>query len=460
MNQDNETREENKMGVMPCNRLLITMSVPMMLSMLVQALYNVIDSIFVARLSEEALTAVSMAFPIQNLMIGVAGGVAVGMNALLSKALGEKRFKEANNMAMHGIFLCAISYVIFLILGLTIIRPFYILQGASAEIAEYGTQYLSIVTCVSFGIFTEMIFERLLQSTGRTIYTMFTQGLGAIINIFLDPMLIFGIGIFPELGIRGAAVATVTGQIIAAILAIFFNMRYNRVDVQLSFKDFRPRGRAIGNILYIGIPSMIMVAIGSLMTFLVNRIVVVFGSTAVAVVGVFSKLQSFAFMPVFGLNNGMVPIVSYNYGAKKPKRIMRTAELAMFYATCVMAIALIIAQSLPRQLLLLFSASEDMLGMGIPALRTVSISYLFAGICIVMGSVFQALGNGIYSMIVSFMRQIVFLVPLVWLFTRTGNINLVWWAWPIAELVSIGCSLFFFFRIYSNKVKPLYDETD
>ncbi len=458
MNQDTTAKEENKMGVMPCNRLLLTMSVPMMLSMLVQALYNVIDSIFVARLSEEALTAVSMAFPIQNLVIGVAGGVAVGMNALLSKALGEKRFKEANNMAMHGIFLSACSYLIFLILGLTIIRPFYIVQGASEVIADYGTQYLTLVTCLSFGIFTEVIFERLLQSTGRTVYTMFTQGLGAIINIVMDPMLIFGIGIFPEMGIRGAATATVIGQICAAILAVFFNMKFNRKDVQLSFHDFRPNPRAIGNILYIGVPSMIMVAIGSLMTFLVNRIMVVFTSTAVAVVGVFSKLQSFAFMPIFGLNNGMVPIISYNYGAKKPKRIMRTVELAMVYATAIMLIALILAQTIPVPLLRLFSASDEMLGIGIPALRTTSISFIFAGICIVMGSFFQAMGNGVYSMIVSFMRQIVFLVPLVWLFSRTGNVDLVWFAWPIAELVSIVCSLFFFNRMYKHHVKPLYDE--
>lgn len=442
---------------MPVNRLLITMALPMMISMLVQALYNVVDSIFVSRISEDALTAVSMAFPMQNLLIGLASGIAVGMNALLSKNLGEKKFKEANHMAMHGVFLAVCSYLLFLILGLTISRVFFVVQGASEEITQYGHDYLSIIMCVSFGCFLEIIYERLLQSTGKTIYTMFTQGLGAIINIIMDPMLIFGIGIFPKMGIQGAATATVLGQIVAAILAITLNTRVNK-EISLDFKKFKPDMRAIGNILYIGIPSVIMVAIGSVMTFCVNRILVVFSSTAVAVFGVYFKLQSFAFMPVFGMNNGMVPIVAYNYGAKKPDRIMKTVKLSMFYATCIMVIAFIIAQTIPGALLSLFSASEEMLRIGIPALRTISFSFLLAGVSVICGSFFQALGNGIYSMIVSLMRQLVCLVPLAWLFSRTGDVSMVWWAWPIAEVVSLLCGLFFFSRVNKNLIKPMRED--
>lgn len=446
---------ENKMGTMPVKRLLITMALPMMVSMLVQALYNVVDSIFVSQISEDALTAVSMAFPMQNLMIGVSSGIGVGTNALLSKALGEKKNDTANKMALHGIFLAAIGYVIFLVLGLTIVRFFFKAQGASNAIADYGTDYLSIVMICSFGLYTQMIFERLLQATGRTLFTMFTQGTGAIINIILDPIMIFGYFGFPALGIKGAAVATVTGQVVAAIMAIIFNLKRN-TDIKFSFKGFKPELRAIGRILYIGVPSMIMVAIGSIMTFCVDKILVVFSSTAVAVFGIYFKLQSFAFMPVFGLNNGMIPILSYNYGARKPKRVMDTFKFALVLAFCIMVIAVIIVQLIPGQLLLLFSASDEMLDIGIPALRTITLSFLVAWVCVICGSFFQALGNGISSMLVSFTRQLVFLVPLVFIFSKIGTLDLVWWAWPIAEVASVILSLFFTVRIYRQKIKPMY----
>lgn len=446
--------EENKMGVMPVNRLLITMALPMMISMLVQALYNVVDSIFVSRISEDALTAVSMAFPMQNLLIGLATGIAVGMNALVSKALGEKKSDTANHMAMHGVFLAICSYILFLILGLTISRVFFVIQGASEEITQYGHDYLSIIMCLSFGVYIEVIFERLLQSTGKTIYTMFTQGLGAIINIIMDPVLIFGIGIFPKMGIRGAAAATVLGQIVAAVLAVILNTKVNK-ELHLDIRKFKLQFKAISSILYIGIPSVIMVAIGSVMTFCVNKILVAFSSTAVAVFGVYYKLQSFAFMPVFGMNNGMVPIIAYNYGARKPDRIMKTVKLAIVYATCIMLIAFTIMQTIPGTLLSLFSASEDMLAIGIPALRTISFSFLIAGASVILSSFFQAMGNGIYSMLISIMRQLVCLIPLAFLFSRTGDVSKVWLAWPIAEIVSIACGLFFLNRVNKQLIRPM-----
>ncbi len=448
---------ENKMGTMPVNRLIVTMALPMMISMLVQALYNVVDSIFVSRISEDALTAVSMAFPMQNLLIGLASGLAVGMNALVSRALGEKKQDTANQMAMHGVFLGVCGYLIFLILGLTIARWFFVVQGASAAIADYGHDYLSVVMCMSFGIYVEIIFERMLQSTGKTIYTMFTQGLGAIFNIIFDPILIFGLFGAPKLGIAGAAWATVLGQILAGCLALIFNTKVNK-ELQLDFRKFRPELKAIGQILYIGIPSVLMVAIGSIMTFSVNRILVVFSSTAVAVFGVYFKLQSFAFMPIFGLNNGMVPIIAYNYGAVKPERMIKTLKLAIFYATCIMLIACIIFQTLPGQLLLLFSASDEMLSIGIPALRILSVCFLVAGANVVISSFFQAVGNGVYSMLMSLFRQLVFLVPLAVLFSKSGNVNMVWLAWPIAEVAAVACNIIFMYRINRDILRPLKKE--
>lgn len=444
------TMKENKMGTMPVNKLLINMALPMMISMLVQALYNVVDSIFVARISEEALTAVSMAFPMQNLMIGVAGGVGVGTNALLSRALGEGKHEEADKMAVQGIFITACSYIIFLFIGLFFAREFFVIQGANEVIADYGYDYLSVILIVSFGCLFQMIFERLLQATGRTFYSMITQGTGAIINIILDPILIFGLLGAPKLGIVGAAAATVAGQIVAAIMAVIFNLKVNK-EIHITFKGFRPSGKRIGNILFIGIPSVLMVAIGSVMTFCMNKILVVFTSTAVAVFGVYFKLQSFAFMPIFGMNSGMVPIIAYNYGAKNEERVIKTLKLAVMYAEFIMILFMIAVQLFPVPMLSLFNASDDMIRMGVVALRTISISFIFAGICIICSSFFQALGSSIYSMLVSFVRQIIFLVPCAYIFSKTGNVNLVWWAWPIAELASVILSVFFFVRVRKKK---------
>ncbi len=444
------TMKENKMGTMPVNKLLINMALPMMISMLVQALYNIVDSIFVARISEEALTAVSMAFPMQNLMIGVAGGVGVGTNALLSRALGEGRHEEADKMAVQGIFITACSYIIFLAIGLFFAREFFVIQGANEVIADYGYDYLSVILIVSFGCLFQMIFERLLQATGRTFYSMITQGTGAIINIILDPILIFGLLGAPKLGIVGAAAATVAGQIVAAVMAVIFNIKVNK-EIHITFKGFRPSGKRIGNILFIGIPSVIMMAIGSVMTFCMNKILVVFTSTAVAVFGVYFKLQSFAFMPIFGMNSGMVPIIAFNYGAKSEDRVIQTLKLAVMYAEIIMILFMIAVQIFPVPMLSIFSASSDMIRMGVPALRTISISFIFAGICIICSSFFQALGSSIYSMLVSFVRQIIFLVPCAYIFSKTGNVNLVWWAWPIAELASVALSAFFFIRVRKKK---------
>ena len=387
------------MGVMPVNKLLITMALPMIISMLVQAMYNIVDSIFVSRICEDALTAVSLAFPMQNLMIAVASGTGVGMNALLSRSLGEKNQEGANAAAKHGIFLALCSYLVFLLFGLIACGFFFRTQTDSTVIIRYGETYLSICCICSIGIFMQMNFERILQATGRTFYSMITQTVGAVINIILDPILIFGMFGMPEMGIAGAAVATVFGQIVASLLAIFFNIRFN-TDVSLNFRGFRPQGRIIRQIYSVGIPSILMMSISSVMVYGMNRILLAFTSTATAVFGVYFKLQSFIFMPIFGMNNGMVPIVAYNYGAAKPDRILKTIKLAMTYAEAFMLIGLAAFQLIPDVLLSMFNASTDMLAIGEPALRTISWSFLVAGICIICSSTFQALGNGMYSLLV------------------------------------------------------------
>ncbi len=450
---------ENKMGVMPVNRLLISMSLPMMLSMLVQALYNIVDSIFVSRIDENALTAVSLAFPLQSLMIAIGSGTGVGINALLSKSLGEKDFKKADKAAENGIFLAVVSYVIFLLVGILFTGPFYLSQTKDAQIIIYGKQYLTIVCCCSFGMYMQFVFERLLQSTGKTFYTMITQGMGAIINIILDPIFIFGYFGVPRMGVAGAAVATVIGQVIAGVTAVFINLKKN-TEIHLQLRGFRPDGEIIGQIYQVGIPSIIMQAIGSVMTYGMNKILLAFTSTAAAVFGVYFKLQSFIFMPVFGLNNGMVPIVAYNYGAGKKDRLVNTVKLSIVYAVCLMVIGFAVFQLFPKQLFALFDASETMLAIGIPALRTISFSFLLAGFCIIIGSVFQALGNGVYSMTISIARQLIVLLPAAYLLSLTGNVNYVWWAFPIAELMSVALSTFFLFRIYHRIIKHIGEKVD
>lgn len=455
-----EISKENKMGVMPVNKLLLSMSLPMMISMLVMAMYNIVDSMFVARIpgvGENAIAALSFAFPVQSLLIASATGTGVGVNALLSRALGQKDNKTANLSATNGIFLWGLWYLLFLVLGLTIVRPFYVVQGASPETVEMGVEYLSTVLVFSFGMYTQMAFEKIMQSTGRTIYTMITQITGALINIVLDWILIFGKFGFPALGVKGAAVATVTGQIIAGILAIILNMKFN-TDIHVSFKGFRPNLRVIKNILSIGIPSLLMQAVGSIMVVGMNYVLMSFkeiGETAVAVFGIYFKLNSFIFMPIFGMNNGIVPIIAYNYGAAKRDRLIKAIKLGVIYAAAIMAVGILIFQLMPDRLLMLFEASEDMLKIGVPSLKIISLSFAFAGVCIVIGSVFQALGNGIFSMIVSFARQIVVLLPSAYLLSLTGNIDNVWWAFDIAEIFSLAGTLLFFSHMYKKIIKNI-----
>ena len=438
--------KENKMGVMPVGKLLVNMSLPMMLSMLVQALYNIVDSIFVAQINENALTAVSLAFPLQTLMIAIGGGTGVGVNALLSKSLGEKDYQKANKVASHGVFLAVVSYILFLIIGLVAVTPFYESQTSDAGILEYGREYMSVICCCSFGLYMQFIFERLLQSTGKTIYSMITQGTGAIINIILDPILIFGYFGFPAMGVTGAAVATVIGQVIGGMVGFILNQKKN-TEIRLQVKGFKPDLQIIGGIYVVGLPSIIMQSIGSIMTYGMNQILMAFTSTAAAVFGVYFKLQSFVFMPVFGLNNGMVPIIAYNYGAGKKERLLKTIKLSVIFAVGIMSIGFLVFQIFPAQLFMLFEASETMLAIGVPALRIISVHFLLAGFCIIIGSVFQALGNGMYSMWVSLTRQLIVLLPVAWMLSKLGNVNYVWLAFPIAEVASLAMTIIFLIRI-------------
>lgn len=437
-----ETLRENKMGTMPENRLLLSMAVPMMISMLVQALYNIVDSIFVSRICEDALTAVSMAFPWQNIVIAIAVGFGVGINALLSRALGQKNAERVNQVAVNGLLLAGLSYLLVLVAGLIGIRAYMRTQTDIETIVNYGITYLNICILCSFGVFVEITFERFLQATGRTVYSMITQLTGAITNIILDPILIFGLLGFPKLGIAGAAWATVIGQCVGAVVAVMLN-HFKNPEVHLRLRHIRPNGRLMGEITAISIPSIIMSCISSLTCFVMNMILIAYSSTAVAVFGVYFKLQSFVFMPVFGLNNGMVPIIAYNYGAQKPERIHKTIRLGMVYAVAIMVVGLLVFQLIPKELLLMFDASDAMLEIGAPALRIMSLAFVFAGIDIMSGSSCQAFGYSVYSMLISIARQIVVLIPAAYLLSLTGVLRSIWFAFPIAEIFSLILSLFF-----------------
>jgi putative MATE family efflux protein len=450
---------ENKLGTMPINKLLINMSLPIMISMLVQALYNVVDSIFVAQINENALTAVSLAFPVQNLMIAIAVGTGVGTNALLSRSLGEKRINKANDVAVNSIFLGILSFGVFFVAGLFFSRFYFATQTSDIEIIEFGVSYLTIICIGSIGKFTQIVYERLLQATGKSFYTMITQGTGAILNIILDPILIFGYFGMPKMGVAGAAIATVIGQVVAAILAIYFNHKVNK-ELNLSLKGFRPNLDVIKRIYSVGVPSIIMQSITSVTTYGLNNILIAFSSTATAVFGVYFKLQSFVFMPVFGLNNGMVPIIAYNYGAKQGRRVSETIRYSMVYAVCIMFVGLVLLQLFPGELLSLFNASGDMLGIGIPALRIISLSYIFAGACIVASSVYQAFGNGMLSLLTAISRQLVVLLPVAYGLSLLGNVNLIWWSYPIAEIASVVLNIVFLRNIYREKISQLDRETD
>ena len=450
-----DRQQENKMGVMPVGRLLATMSVPIMISMLVQALYNVVDSMFVARIDEYALTALSMAFPIQNLMVAVAAGLCVGLNAVLFRALGARDQESVSRAAASGMLLMAVCSAVFMLGGATIVHAFYAAQTDIPEIIAYGESYTRIVMLGCVGLFFQIHFERTLQSTGRTVLTMVSQGLGAILNIILDPILIFGLFGMPRMGVAGAAAATVIGQWIAAAVGLFMNLKMNP-EVPLGLHHFRIHGATLRRILAIGIPSVVMQSIGSVMTFCMNQILIAFSSTAVAVFGVYFKLQSFIFMPVFGLNNGTVPIIAYNYGARRPDRMRKTIRYGVSAAVCIMAAGTLLFHAIPTQLLRIFDASEEMLRIGVPALRIISLSFPVAGLCIGCGSVFQALGFSIYSMITSMVRQLAVLVPCAYLIGRlTGNVTMVWWAFVVAEVFSLMLTMYFYRKVDRNVIRTL-----
>ena len=453
------TAQENIMGTMAINPLLVKLSIPMMVSMLVQALYNVVDSIFVSHVSEGALTAVSLAFSLQNMMIAVGVGTGVGVNALLSKSLGEKDQERANKTAENGIFLALCSFAAFFIIGLTCMKPYFYAQTSDVEIAEQGIRYLTVCSVFSLGLFLQTMSEKLLAATGRTNLSMCSQLIGAIVNIVLDPIFIFGYCGEALSGTTGAAVATVVGQFCGAGAAIFFNLKKNP-DIQISWHGFRPSAEAIKRIYVVGLPSIAMQCVGSVMTFFMNQILMAFSATAVAVFGVYFKLQSFVFMPIFGMNNGMVPILGYNYGARKPKRMLATIKLATAYATGIMLVGVVIVQLFAAQLLGIFDASDALLAIGVPGLRIICLSFIFAGISVVGSSVFQALGHGFLSLWVSVIRQLVVLLPVAWAIAHfTDRLELVWLAFPIAELVAVTLSSLFLTKVYRQVIKPMMNNS-
>ena len=449
------TPRENKMGVMPVGKLLVNMALPMIISMLVQALYNVVDSIYVSQISESAVTALSLAFPVQNMQIGFAVGIGVGVNALLSKSLGEGDQEAANRTAGNGITLMLIVTVAFMLFGMFGVRPYYEMQSTVVETVEGGIAYTRICCLFVLGSFMQILSERLLQSTGRTMLTMVTQATGAITNIILDPIFIFGWFGLPAMGIAGAAVATVIGQWVGALLGLYFNEKHNP-DVQFGRRYAKLDKNIVKGILTVGIPSIIMNSIGSVMNFCMNQILQGFTETATSVFGIYFKLQSFFFMPLFGINGATISIIAFNYGARKPERIMKTLKLAVSAALVLMVSGFLVFQFLPDLLLGMFNPSDTFLEIGRSALRIISWSFPIAAVCISLGASFQALGNGMYSTITSLARQMFVLLPVAYLMSLTGNVNNVWLAYPIAEIISGAVTLYFFIRIYREKIKPLF----
>ena len=472
--EQSDIQKENKMGVMPVNRLLVSMAWPMMLSMLVQALYNVVDSVFVSRITTDeqvfneagefvsagtdAISALGLAFPVQILIIALGVGTGVGVNAVLSRALGAKDQKTVNSTAVHAIFLIAVTYLINLVIGVFFSRAIISGQGADGRKLEYGTTYLTIVCCCSLAVYMEVIFERLLQSTGRTLLSMIPQLAGAVINCIMDPILIYGLFGAPKMGVAGAAAATVFGQTVATIIGIWLNLKKNP-DIQFSFRGFRPNGRIIRQIYSVGLPAIIMQAVGAVMNFGMNAIILSLNSGAVAVFTVYYKLQSFFFMPIIGLGNAMVPIAAYNYGARRRRRVIASFRYSLIYAFFIMFIGFLLFELIPDTLLNLFKTGDDTLILyGVPALRKIGVHYLLAWFCIIASNFFQALGNGVYSMIVSLARQMAVLLPAAYILGKIGGISLVWWCFPMAELVSLLFCVFFLFRINNRVIRKIPDE--
>lgn len=455
-----ETLQENKMGVMPVGKLLVNMALPMIISMLVQAFYNIVDSVYVSQVSESAVTALSLAFPVQNMQIGFAVGVGVGVNALLSQSLGRKDQESVNWAAGQGVFLALVATALFMLFGFFGVRPYYTMQSTVAETVEGGIAYTSICCIFTVGIFIQVLCERLLQSTGRAMQTMILQGTGAIINIILDPVFIHGWWGMPRMGVAGAAVATVIGQCTGAVLGIYLNLRHNP-EVQLHVKFMKPNWKVIAPILEVGIPSVVMNGIGSVMNFGMNQILQGFNEVATGVFGIYYKLQSLFFMPLFGINNATISILAYNYGARKPKRIVHTLKLATAVAVCIMLVGLAVFQLFPQALLGIFNPTEEFLAIGVKALRILCLPFPVAAICISLGASFQALGKGSYSTVVSLCRQLIVLLPVAYLLSLTGDVNNVWWSFPIAEVMSALVTGLLFAKLYRQKVKPLFaDEAE
>lgn len=452
-----ETLQENKMGVMPVGKLLVNMALPMIISMLVQALYNIVDSVYVSQVSESAVTALSLAFPVQNMQIGFAVGVGVGVNALLSQSLGRKDQESVNWAAGQGVFLALVATGLFMLFGFFGVRPYYTMQSTVAETVEGGIAYTSICCIFTVGVFIQVLCERLLQATGRAMQTMILQGTGAIINIILDPVFIHGWWGMPKMGVAGAAVATVIGQCTGAVLGIYLNLRHNP-EVQLRVKFMKPNWKVIAPILEVGIPSVVMNGIGSVMNFGMNQILQGFNEVATGVFGIYYKLQSLFFMPLFGINNATISILAYNYGARKPKRIVHTLKLATAVAVCIMLVGLAVFQLFPQALLGIFNPTEEFLAIGVKALRILCLPFPVAAICISLGASFQALGKGSYSTIVSLCRQLIVLLPAAYLLSLTGDVNNVWWSFPIAEVMSALVTGLLFAKLYRQKVKPLFTD--
>ena len=452
-----ETLQENKMGVMPVGKLLVNMALPMIISMLVQAFYNIVDSVYVSQVSESAVTALSLAFPVQNMQIGFAVGVGVGVNALLSQSLGRKDQESVNWAAGQGVFLALVATALFMLFGFFGVRPYYTMQSTVAETVEGGIAYTSICCIFTVGIFIQVLCERLLQATGRAMQTMILQGTGAIINIILDPVFIHGWWGMPKMGVAGAAVATVIGQCTGAVLGIYLNLRHNP-EVHLHVKFMKPNWKVIAPILEVGIPSVVMNGIGSVMNFGMNQILQGFNEVATGVFGIYYKLQSLFFMPLFGINNATISILAFNYGARKPKRIVHTLKLATAVAVCIMLVGLAVFQLFPQALLGIFNPTEEFLAIGVKALRILCLPFPVAAICIALGASFQALGKGSYSTIVSLCRQLIVLLPAAYLLSLTGDVNNVWWSFPIAEVMSALVTGLLFGRLYRRKVKPLFED--
>lgn len=455
-----ETLQENKMGVMPVGKLLVNMALPMIISMLVQAFYNIVDSVYVSQVSESAVTALSLAFPVQNMQIGFAVGVGVGVNALLSQSLGRKDQESVNWAAGQGVFLALVATALFMLFGFFGVRPYYTMQSTVAETVEGGIAYTSICCIFTVGVFIQVLCERLLQATGRAMQTMILQGTGAIINIILDPVFIHGWWGMPKMGVAGAAVATVIGQCTGAVLGIYLNLRHNP-EVQLHVKFMKPNWKVIAPILEVGIPSVVMNGIGSVMNFGMNQILQGFNEVATGVFGIYYKLQSLFFMPLFGINNATISILAYNYGARKPKRIVHTLKLATAVAVCIMLVGLAVFQLFLQALLGIFNPTEEFLAIGVKALRILCLPFPVAAICISLGASFQALGKGSYSTIVSLCRQLIVLLPVAYLLSLTGSVDNVWWSFPIAEVMSALVTGLLFAKLYRQKVKPLFaDEAE